>query len=537
MHNKNTQRNRIIFTLPWLFLSTLSFAGAKPAPALPKPNPTQWEEIYSWKSLGSRWEAGIDKTGQTLAIYDLSINEMKNRVFLGVLDPSLDGINDLISAFKEKQKEMNSFFALDNTDSNLRLEVKKAIQTLNEIKIQYFQNFSSLDHNEDRKEIFPKNWWKQIPWKTSIRTLSEDPPKKFSLSDIDFQRLAKNPEEFKNKLNEIGPHLLEQLQFVSSGTGVYSIYWQPSQTQSVESTRPQKIVDLRCVECGYINTMMRSAAIQALTTVIGQIPVPALAGLLGAAVSEYIYFNFETTRLHEEMALEMIQEADESTLSPFSPLTSEERARAAQYLVLAQVGLLQSLQFIGSNSLPSWAEEKWTKQKQEALDFANSSQKELASRGEKYALLNSRFAHTSEEGLNQKNIYVLAHPKQRQTDSPHLAIDFKNRTKIQEERIGLETGRALLNFLTFYIPVPVVGTLINTAYNWAVIGPMHHSQYWEARLASHLEDRQFNNESWQEELQMIDRQRVNPFELESAKALEKVRLKRLLLHTPIGSLL
>jgi hypothetical protein len=311
------------------------------------------------------------------------------------------------------------------------------------------------------------------------------------------------------------------------------MYWVPlnSATVSLGIGQPKKMIDLRCVECGLWDSVVWTGAVKALELALGQIPNPLLAGFLGTSIREYLSLRLEATRLHEEMLFEMLQESEEDPDSPFSTLTPAERERALHSLILAQNGILQALQLIGKDSLSNWAQQKWTQQKTDSSLEAASSTKELIRHSETFDLLNPRFALTFENS-QKKKIYALSRPKSFWHSSPHIAINWENPYEIQEERMRIETTRILTHFLTHFIPTAGIGTLISGAYEWAVVTPMHLSQYWESRLTAHLEARLSKQEPWIKEITLLNEQKLNPFILSLEQAYQLAEKRRFKIYHP-----
>lgn len=490
--NLNTTRIALIINLGLSFLSMPSaLAAAKPRPIIY--DPVQWKEIHSWKKVGNRWEIGLDASGQTLAIYDYSYNDFENRLFLGMLDYSVQQINSILSYLKKFQRDP---------------QVQLAIDHLNDLKVQHTKALSTTA----KPALLPPRWWKTIPWKSQFRSMTDEAPKSFRLSEIDFQRVAKDPQEFQKQLDVVSPKILDHIQFISTSEETYSLYWNPPTNHGFDLNlgQPKKMIDLRCSQCSLLNSMAWTAAQQALNLAIKQIPQPILAGFLTTSIQEYLSLRSESTRLHEEMLFEMLQEAEEDPESLFSVLSPRDRQKAIDYLNLSHASFVEALQIVGTDSSSNWAQKKWDQQKTEYQSASHSSILELDRRSEVYQLLNPRFAFSS-EGQTHKNVYILSRPKAYWSTIPHLAIQWDQPVQIQEERIRIETGRILTKFLTSFIPTFGVGTLISGVYEWALVDPMHLSQYWEARLAAHLESRLHKNEDWTHEIHALDHQKINPF--------------------------
>ena len=53
---------------------------------------------------------------------------------------------------------------------------------------------------------------------------------------------------------------------------------------------------------------------------------------------------------------------------------------------------------------------------------------------------------------------------------------------------------------------------MGVAYNYLVENRIDATQYWEARLMEHLEQRP-DASQWQSELAILEAQRINPFEI------------------------
>jgi hypothetical protein len=149
----------------FLFLPAVSMAAAKPV---------QWEDITDWKEFGTRWAAAQNQDGKVIAIYDLSFPKLLSRVPLGLMGTRQVKKSEVLSMIKEFKKDPST-------------DPKKADEAIAKVR--------NLKGDAIEDEIFPENWFTQIPWKNKIRAMSE--PTSFDLSEIDFDKVQAKPHQME----------------------------------------------------------------------------------------------------------------------------------------------------------------------------------------------------------------------------------------------------------------------------------------------------------------------------------------------------
>ncbi len=504
--------NQILFILMIFGILSLDPSGALRSEARAEAdNCVQWEEIRGWRNLGPRWAGGLDQSGRLIALYDLSYPTIQDRIPLGALDFVLANYDTVLGLLRQARGQMVSISG-DNEKTEEYKKATEAIQAMEEIKKD-----SEKNKLMQAGSILPANWWKEIPWKQSLKIRSDAAaPTHFFLSDVNYRAVVKDWARFDQLMQKLGADFLDRMEFVLNSHGGYDFYWSPQRSNRVISdlpapSQPLKIADLRSPHCGIQEGMLQSTFASLLGQVIGQISLPVVAGFIQMAGGQWMDFQAELRRAHQAMALEMLEsvEEDTSSSSPFSTLSAPEREAFGSYLMYSQSSKLTAWLWYFKSPVTTWA-----KQKEAANSQAGNSESYLLNHDQSINRLNLRFG-VGTDSQSVKRLYLLAAPRYWNIFSPVVAIDYGHPNRIRNERALVEAGHSLVKFLEAFVTIPFVGRIASSAYDYLIEGPMHAGQYWEARLSAHLlleTPPNGTQSNWDYELDLIRQQMINPFE-------------------------
>lgn len=444
---------------------------------------TSSSEISSWRDLGGRWVAALDRKGAALAIYDVSFPTALGPVSLARVGGSkftLERLLELLQAY----------------DAPTKAQAKLA----------------GLEEKQLSGALLRDGWWREVPWKTESALLAsqDEAPKAFRLSDIDFARLIKRPKLFLQSLEYLRSKFgieLASFRYERQDDGSYQLLWRDGQMSLFAGIDAAKIADIKSPASGLVDALASKFAAQVASFAAGQIPVPVVSALVGTALERLLLFRSELIILHQQQAREMLVQARENPTKgglAFSSLSEEEQLRAGQSIVMAESGLFSSWQWLFKNSRKAWLES--TKQE---LKAASLSREWLARNGTEVELQNDRYAaaRAAFPGSEIGSLYLLAF--QGPGLSPKIAFNSTDPGKIFFERLLIETASTLVSFATRFIPLPFVGGVVSGAFDTVVRDPMVEAKKWDSRLIAHIEQ----GAAWHEALPVLDRQRVNPLEL------------------------
>lgn len=430
---------------------------------------------------------------------------------MGALDFVLANYDTVLGLLRQARGQMVSI-SVNHEKTEEYKKATEAIQAMEEIKKD-----SEKNKLMQAGSVLPANWWKEIPWKQSLKIRSDAAaPTHFFLSDVNYRAVVKDWARFDQLMQKLGPDLLDRMEFVQNSHGGYDFYWSPQRSNLVISdipvpSQPLKVADLRSPHCGIQESMLQSVFADLLSQVIGQVTLPVIAGFIQMAGGQWMDFQAELRRVHQAMALEMLQiaEEDTSSSSPFSALSTPEREAIASYLMYSQSSKLTAWFWYFKNPVKAWA-----KQKQAESSQAGNSESYLLNHGQSIHRFNSRFG-VGTDSQSVKRLYLLAAPRYWNIFSPVVAIDYNQPNRIRNERVLIEAGHSLVQFLEGFVTIPFVGRIASSAYGYLIKGPMHADQYWEARLSAQLlleTPPNGTQSNWDYELDLIRQQMINPFE-------------------------
>jgi hypothetical protein len=471
-------------------------------------------DIKSWTYFDPLWAGGLDANGKLLAIYDLSYPTFKDRIELGLFDPSIENYDRVLNALSSNDSQ-------DIAVSHKReSDLVKAIEWMK----NYKRDLNLVARGA--QNVLPSQWWQTIPWKSDRFASLTDAPEHFYLSDIDFTKLVKNQKQFNQRLKKMGgSDFLQQFEYKKELNGAYRIFWNPpgdvaGSTAAV--TPPQKMVDFTCYKCGLWDAITWDGMSMLINAIVSEIPLPVVSGLLAVGFREFFQFHRELMIAHQSMALEMIRTAEEGTarVSPFAGLSTDNREFAAGYLMLAKSTLMSSFEWIFLNPRTQWA-----KQEQNAIKRAADATTYLEGKGEVLTPLNARFA-MGVDANQGRNLYMTGADRFVNIFPPFSAIDYVHPQLVRDLRIGVELGHILVTFISPYIPITGVGSALTLMYEDIIEKAMEDIQHWEARLSAHLQGRKSAGEEWTLELNRLYLQTINPFEVPPANAADLISKRK-----------
>ena len=106
---------------------------------------------------------------------------------------------------------------------------------------------------------------------------------------------------------------------------------------------------------------------------------------------------------------------------------------------------------------------------------------------------------------------------------PITSIDYARLQKVIDERVFMEMVDLGVEFSSNF--VPDAGFVVRDGYNWLVQNRLDATQYWEARLTQYFESRS-DSSSWQSELNILEKQRMNPFEISRVQMAQLIADRR-----------
>lgn len=479
--------------------------------------PVKIEEVVSWRAMGSQWAAGSNSAGEVIAIYDLSYPYHSFQKFLGELDPTGSGYQQLIDLVTQARNAWLSRSALHSDALSAeeidRLhQVDEALLELQDLKAK--MDDPKVAGQEIQSSAF---WWKSVPWKSGDHGKGLQAPEHFFLSDINYKDLVVDYEEFEALLKQLDQVALEQFEFVKSSTGKYQIHWTSGKiSKKSESSiatalsAPFKIADLRCTHCATHDGMspsMRGAVVQLLAL----IPVPYISSMIGIALSELFLFQEELLYNHQEMLLEWVRSQEEIGSLSTHGVTESQRQLILQSVLHSRM----SAQDAEGRSASDYLKE-WTMQENGALQQAGMALQHLTQSGKNVTLLNPRFG--IEKGENSKiKIYSLSASIYYNLFSTPVAYDSTSPTWIRNQRLAIEIGHILSQFSGIFIPNRTLAYVLASAFEWLLEVPMHRLQHWEARLTAHLLGLNAAGENWDLAISALLSQAINPLELSATE--------------------
>jgi hypothetical protein len=473
-------------------------------------SPVQWEEIKGWRNLGPNWVGGLNEQGELLAIYDLAFPTGAGSFLLGTLDSTSAGYGKVITLLKAAKKEASSGNKIESlNDAQNMGEVNEAIQSLEKLEAhaKALEDSAPVGAYIATAET---QWWKSVPWKSDSVRNSKVPPTDFSFSDIRVNEWIK-----KTHLQSLGSatsfaakSAIRNLQFHRNPNGLYELYWVTGPGAAADTlSRPVKIADLRCVRCGFDEQLTQSGIREGITKVLNQVPVPYLSGLAKSAVDEYFMFQDRLLFHHQQMVLEVIQESPDL-------FTDQERERAVSSIYYARSSATDAKKWVDHRPIDEFNHDEADASKR-AVDAA----KYLNEHKMPVILMSPRFGVVGNEGdlaSGNLKLFSLSAPRYFNILATFLSFDAEHPFRIRNERIAIETAHILVQFLNIFSPIPIVGPAVAKAFDWLLESRMHTLQEWEARLLAQLSLRNTRSENWDQPIDLIGQQAINPMEASRA---------------------
>ncbi|HTL12412.1 MAG TPA: hypothetical protein VL588_07980 [Bdellovibrionota bacterium] len=477
------------------------------------------EEIQAthYQAVGTRWALQLDeRSGQKVALHDLSYPNVAARVKLAKLDTRKEAVENARASLDESEDSAGVTWA------------KRALKQV---------------------EKHGKDWWKKIPWTPEARArmaaqgrAADTAPEVFRLSDIlltdergdELKLIDFVPDEYKDQVRQSTPEDREYLGLDSfelradhpptrGETPAYDMYWSPrveERGSHKAGMTPRKIVDFEKPGRLLAKALVIDAIRTALGQLIGKIPIPVVSALISTTVGQFFGYRSDLIRIHGAMALEMLRlsETGESH-SPFDFLTAAEREKAVLCLAYDQATLSDLATWIVSPPVKSWHKDIVS-----TLGTVDVNRGRLQLKGWTPTLINGVVAD-AENAKGERRIYLM--DKSKLLGLPPLSINFSHPDARHDERIAIASGSVLVSFGGSFIPVPFVGFLLGQAYSYFLENPWRDAQRREAHFQAWLEESDGTQPDQPEEiLRILYKQRVNPFALDRIKTYQLIELRK-----------
>ncbi len=516
--------HKIVGTSSLFFLTFVVNASA--------PNPVQWGDIKGWKELGSRTAAALSSSGQVIAIYDFSFPEMDKAIFLGSVGAQKVDLSVVIDQIQKNNQKDEAESEVDSVD------VDAAVSAL-----------SAAQKNHQAQGAFPKKWWKKLPWRVGLKSEATHAPGKFNLAEIDFALVARDPKRFEEKIIEaknalwsaedqsliskiMSENFLQQFEFIRQKGGAYSLFWHPAHEATDQGEKqislPKKMVDLVDINEGMRRALAWDLFKTALDEAMNQLTVPIAGALLGTAANRFFHYYNLLVKSHQDMIFEFLSLAEEgaASFSPYSALTQQDRLLAGQSLLLAQSTLKTAWQWHFKDPAQEWLKVMKTDQER-----ADEAMRWLVEHKALPVRLNERFGMATTPDLDG-DIFLLSLWSDKKSHIPLMAVSHQEPLKIKNLRSRFEATTVAIEFGSHFIPI--AGGVIRWVYESLLEEPINQAKRWEARLGGFFEERmQEGGENWENDLDLLDAQRINPFELSHQKAWELVKARWSAVHSSL----
>lgn len=457
--------------------------------------PVQAGQVTRWETLGSRWVVGyVDEKPEGL--FDLSYPYLTQRVSLGITGQGTS-ISEIKKVLMESVPEEELNGALENfKDDDLKLS---------------------------------PTWWKELPWKKTLKS----EPNSFRLSDLKLS--WKQDAQFKG-LRDFLPgrfglqsisakEILQSFEFVKKDSGVLEMYWSPQGVFDSLYLNPIKVVDFNCKYYGLYEGLLQTAGNELLSFAADQIPVPVVHALVSAAINRFYRYLDLAEKGRDDMIMEHLEMVNEGH-GPFQVFSNEQRDYIVEYILMAQTQGADILKWLIKKPLEVY-------QKDRAIDSwrIGNSQQWLSKKGLGSRLINPRFTVASDPRTSEKTLFLLAPDSILNHDTATVSIPFANPKSEYNLRIVREVYSALFIFGSYNIPM--VGGIVRSAYGKAIEKPFNSVLRWESRLSAELENRNLaNGEDWDSVLNQLNKQNMNPLELDREKLSSLMRKRKDHLRLP-----
>jgi hypothetical protein len=459
------------------------------------------KDVKSWKAIGTRWAAGYDETGKMIAIYDLSFVRTRSRIHFGRFGKEMLETEEVITDIKDGRA--------------------RVVETPEE-QAETDQALRELESNpETVSTVLPAEWHKQMPWKNStIKELDVSPPA-FTLNELATDTNPKETLEAEQKISENLGEAFKVDEFLGQFTvetqvdGTFDINYSPSLMAG--TSNPKKIADVACVQRGNRIKLAGATLIKLIRDRAQSLVTAPIAGnILATALNVFDNYQEQKDESHLEMLMEMLDGAQgNEPNSPFAFLTEEERSNAALSVVLSESAGFSSLKWLISRPKKEWAKllRKNAERAEEAGDW-------LRRHNRNFVELNPRFAV---EGTGDALASLLILPRNKShKKGPWIAVDYANPDAIRKSRIRKQRELVAVDLASRF--VPTFGGIVRAVNNRLVLRPMKAAKLWEARLMAHLEARKemiaSEASQWETELNILDRQKLNPLEVSRKNSLD-----------------
>jgi hypothetical protein len=480
----------------------------------------QWQDVASWKSLGSRWASAYSKDGRRIAIFDLSYPGFQDEIPLGILGSHRIRASDAAGAIRAALASRPELAATPDAAA-----------------LAAYARRLEAGPSGTPVDALPDRWWENLKWragsvpKNQPRTQNDAAPDTFSLADLDLETMAKDKEKLAAAVAKLeslpestggppllGPGFLSSFRFRRNSDGGYDLGWKPGAGTWV--SRPRKMIDFTLLYSGLIEDGAMQAAEDALGDLIGLIPIPIGAALLDTALGRFFHAHGVMTGIHTGMLFELARQADEG-MGALSELVPAEILGADSWLEYTSRGL---------DEIPLWFIKKpeavWKSDGKDEIKQAGKGLAWLSKHGYAATEFNPRFAQA--ERKTHHYFFSTSVQAHWLSDRPELSLHEEAVEQTRADREFEEILSTAVSFASHFMPIG--GGVLTFAYGHLVEDPIDRAKYWEGRLKiSMLES---DPARWATEVQLLDEQKVNPLELSAPAAADLVETRKEWLGLP-----
>lgn len=507
------KRSEGALALAIMIAGALSFSSCLPKIDL---KGVKWEDIKSWRAVGTRWAEALDANGNTIAVYDLSYPAITDE--LGELALGRIGEGKVTSA---------SIIKLLDPPPEQIDDGSKPQATSDQIA----SAIAALQKN-NLSDRLPDGWWKTLKWKSTTTATATAAPESFTLDDIDWAAMASDKSKFQSDLNSLtsqpeepgeSPALGGSGFFASfhfqrdDATGAYAVSWNPSASaKAATPSRPEKLVDLTNPQLGWWDELIWDGISDGVGDLVGLIPLPVAQAILQTTVGLFFQYEGQMKDAHLRMLLEDLAPIDSGVglsglLSDLDAAQAKAVEISATYSTSGEAmpalwfALNQDVsQFWGENRL----QEDNTAIRETTWLRANATLGEAL--GPRNSLVQGFPGVSGAPATGTSGIAVVADQPSSKHPEPLLAIDYTQPDRIYDYRVVINDLAIAVSFACNFIPY--VGSYVDDVFTDLFVNPISSAQDWEARLKAVLETSA--GEDWSPEIDTVDHQALNPFELD-----------------------
>ena len=455
--------------------------------------PSKWSDVKSWQPVGNRFATAYGDDGQLLALYDLSYPSLWKKVSLGVIGSPMIGPSTLIDTWNQGLA----------TATDVPPAIMDAINAL-----------GSIPKDVMSQDLFPKDWWKSVPWVNGTHFV-DIAPQSFRLTDMNLSQLnlggglVSTLRQLYSNITDVTDNLSDQdvlgaFRFVQARDGGYEIQWDyPTRACSLDFSvsKPRKLLDFKNTRGGLYENLRFQLLEVALSQGADYIPIPVVQAVVATAISRLAHYYQMTVVEHLEMLHQLFLDGSDPVLNNMS---DDDHGSFIEAFELTRTTPDSGWEWIFSST-----DSVWNKGLTSDANTAEASRSWLRAHGNALWEFNPQFMLAT-DAQNQRFLYLASQQAPKNNSGPIVSIDYQNEAKVIDERIFMQLVDVGVEFASHF--VPTAGSLVGMAYNYLVENRIDATQYWEARLVQHLEQRP-DASQWQSELAVLEAQRINPFEI------------------------